>query len=131
MTQCGVYVLYGDSDEVLYVGSSKCVSARLSAHHLRKAASRIEVFPCDLSELREKEEEFVRRLNPTMNRAKKISRPGQPFHKGLTHFSLTEADKECIEIIRASQAPVLGKMTLIAVIRFALRFTAKRVKPTN
>lgn len=44
------------------------------------------------------------------------------------YFTITDEERDLIEKIKATQAPVLGKMTLTAVLRFALRFTAKRVK---
>jgi len=74
----GVYVMWDNDGNCLYVGSSLNLHHRVKTNKHRHLAARIEKYKFPQDELRDREEDFIRLLNPSLNVAKRISRPGQP-----------------------------------------------------
>lgn len=66
---CGVYYLLDDNLAVIYVGASKNVKQRLSAH---RSNIRFDLYcydECEESELRERECAAIRKFRPKLNEA--------------------------------------------------------------
>jgi hypothetical protein len=118
----GVYVLYGPKDECLYVGSSVNMRSRIATHQYRSLAARVECFPYSEDQLREREEGTIALLKPILNCATSIARKGQPSvtNTSKLSFAFTQDDVGLIEQLRAHLLPVLGKVSTIQVIRWAL-----------
>ena len=123
MKEPGVYVLYGENDECLYVGSSVNMKARCRFHPYGALAKRIEYNPCSLRELGPLEQKTIDRLKPKLNRNKKVTRHdgGVVFVPRLTGISLTLGDRRLVNKLKRQFEPEHGKQTATGVIRIALR----------
>jgi len=123
----GVYVLYAENGECLYVGSSINMSRRVSSHNLRKIIAKAEYFPCPREELRDREQEKIISMRPKLNTAKSISRPGQPATVNTVKrsFGFLGEDMAFIKQIQDRMAETQGPVSQIAAIRAAIRLAAK------
>lgn len=84
--RCGVYHLIR-AGEVIYVGQTRNLLARLAGHHLYDAADHVEFHPCSPEELDARELADIQRLQPVENRAGKHAPscpPGWPRDEFLT-----------------------------------------------
>ena len=95
MNSSGVYVLYGENDECLYVGMSLNMEARLDQHRTAIEFRRSETFLFNPCELREREREMIQRLRPKLNKA----------HNGRGY---ERAEKETHFLKRGSDGRLLG-----------------------
>lgn len=68
---CGIYFLV-KSGGVVYVGQSVDVHARVASHTDGKDFDALYVLPCDAEHLNRVEEEYIQRLNPPLNVARKL-----------------------------------------------------------
>lgn len=123
----GVYVLYGEAGECLYVGSSIDMRARMGCHRYRKQAFRAEYHPCEEGELVKKEKELTGRLKPKLARAASVYRTGRKvFPMERMSFAFTEEDIAVLEKIKSQMASSQGRVSNIAAIRLAIRAAAGR-----
>lgn len=65
---CGVYAIYDATGKCIYVGSSKNIAVRLSAHKYKTLIGHVECFPCSEDELLNNEEEYIAKLKPSLNK---------------------------------------------------------------
>lgn len=68
MENPGIYALYGDNGECLYVGQSRNMRKRVRDHRKTKNFARVEYHPCSLSALCENEHLAINQLHPKLNR---------------------------------------------------------------
>jgi excinuclease UvrABC nuclease subunit len=67
----GIYFLISDGS-VVYVGQSVDVYRRIASHVTTKQFDAIHVLPCPEVELVKVESDYIRKLNPPLNRAGRI-----------------------------------------------------------
>lgn len=65
---CGIYFLF-QSSNLVYVGQSVDIHARLSAHVRKKEFDRYTVIPCQPDQLNEMEADYIVYFNPPLNRS--------------------------------------------------------------
>jgi len=75
---CGVYVFRDAEGACLYVGSSINMRGRIACHKHRKVYATVEMYLFPQDELRDREEDFVNALHPSLNKAKCITRSNRP-----------------------------------------------------
>ena len=129
MNEPGVYVLYGENDECLYVGSSINMKRRCMQHPHRKLTRRIQYFPCREEQLRDEEERVFKLLSPCLNVSKTISRRHECMApsvfsvtlKQRIGVSMTADDMRLLRTLKTQIEKKQGKITVSGVIRLALR----------
>jgi predicted GIY-YIG superfamily endonuclease len=76
MSNCGVYLLLNDEDEVVYVGRSKRIDLRINAHRKSgKDFTHYSVIDCEGFDQRVIEREQIHKHSPKYNKCKHISEP--------------------------------------------------------
>ncbi len=119
----GVYRLYADS-VCVYVGSSIHLKTRLLSHRYREDADRVEWELLPAWRLREEEQRLIDLHSPVLNRLKRAGNRLQcRAAKGSQKFSFTFTDEDygLIKQVQKELKPQYGKVTLVMIIRIALR----------
>jgi len=85
----GVYVGFSAENECLYVGSTLSLRARITSHKHREACDRWEWITVPPERLAIVEQEYIDRLNPTLNRSRKAWRSKKLTKKAVVGISLS------------------------------------------
>jgi hypothetical protein len=127
MTGPGVYVLYGEADECLYVGSSLNMEQRIKCTRYRKLAKRVDFIPHEAKTRRVKEQEMIDLLRPKLNRMPAVSKaPGNPKIARRFMVYLTHEDARIIDSLGAWMGDRYGQVTTTAILRLAIRLAYKQ-----